>query len=211
MRSGLVALLVFLPLVQAQDSPVLKAVEPRYDQYSQDLTTNYVDTSASVTIKVLANGKPLALESSTVALPMAVVMAPKDYEFRPQGTIPHGRPDTDGSTFHAALTIPIRQPAAPRVPAPIRVSPGIARASMVSQARPEYPEYARHNRIQGKITFEAVITTEGYVDSLKVRNGPFVLIEAAHAAVKQGLYRPTKINGEAVEVATEIQVNYTLD
>jgi len=207
----------FLSLVQAQDSPLLRSVEPRYDKYSEDLATDFVDASASVTITVLADGKPLALDNSSVPLPMAVVMALKEYEFRPQGTIPHGRAAIDGSTYQVTLNVPIRQRKNPvgtdGQPGAIRVNPGVSLASRIKMVQAKYPEFAKHNRIQGKITMEAVISTQGDVVSLKPNNGPFVLIEAAYDAVKQWRYRPITLTrkGEPVEVLTEIQVNFTLN
>jgi hypothetical protein len=210
MRTLLAVTLTFLPLVQAQDSRLLKSVEPRYDEYSEDLATDFYEASASVTITVLANGKPFALDRSSVPLPMAVVMALKQYEFRP-GTIPHGRPETEGSTYQVTLNIPIRQPTAPRVPSAIRVNSGIANAKIIKRVRPEYSEYARHNRIQGIITLEAVISRQGYVESLTTSHGQFVLIEAAYNAVKQWQYMPTILKGEPVEVLTDIQVSFTLN
>lgn len=211
MRTLLALILAFLPLVQAQDSPLLKSVEPRYDQYSEELATDFVDASASVTITVLSDGKPLALDRSSVPLPMAVVMALKEYEFRPQGTIPHGRAAIDGSTYQVTLNVPIRQPVALRVPSPMRVNPGVSLAMRMQFVAPKYPEYAKRNRIQGKITLEAVIGKQGYVESLKTSHGPFELIEAAYDAVKQWQYRPFPLKGEPVEVLTEIQVNFSLN
>ena len=210
-RALLAVMFAFLPLVQAQDSPLLRSVEPRYDKYSEDLATDFDAASASVTITVLANGKPLALDKSSVPLPMAVVMALKEYEFRPHGTIPHGRAAIDGSTYQVTLNVPIRQRKNPVRADAISVNPGIALASRIQFVQAVYPEYARHNRIQGRITFEAVITKQGDIESLKTSNGPFVLIEAAYDAVKQWRYRPITLKGEPVEVLTDIQVNFSLN
>lgn len=209
-------MLAFLPLMQtqdaqAQDSPLLKSVEPNYDQHSEDLATDFAEATASVTLTVLSDGKPFALDRSSVPLPMAVVMALKDYEFRPQGTVPHGRSALDGSRYEVTLQVPIRQSKVPVGDDAIFIGPGIAAANRIKMARPQYPESARHNRIQGRITFEAVITPQGYVGSLKTSYGQFVLIEAAYNAIKQWQYRPTIINGEAVEVRTELEVNFTLN
>jgi TonB family protein len=210
-RTLLAAIFAFLPLVQAQDSPLLKSVEPNYDQYSEDLATDFVEASASVTITVLATGQPFALERSSVPLPMAVVMALQEYQFRPQGTIPHGRAAIDGSTYQVTLNVPIRQSKDAVKADAILVRPGIAAASNIYQARPEYPEHARHNRIQGAVTFEAVIGTEGYIESLKTSHGPFVLMEPAYKAAKQWQYRPMIMKGEPVDVRTEIHVRFTLN
>ena len=212
MRTLLAGMLAFLPLVQAQDSRLLKSVEPRYDRFNEDLATDFDASTASVTLTVLPNGKPFALDKSSVPLPMAVVMALKEYEFRPQGAIPHGRPDTEADTYQVTLNVPIRQSKEPRAPqSAIRVGPGISRGLLTNQVPPVYSEYIRHNRIQGSIDFvEAMITQQGYVDpaSLKAGSGPFVLIEAAYDAVKQWQWRPYLLNNAPVEVRTDISVRF---
>ena len=213
MRTLLAGMLAFLPLVQAQDSRLLKSVEPSYDQYSEDLATDFNVASASVTMTVLANGKPLALDKSSVPLPVAVVMALKEYEFRPQGTIPHGRPETEGDTYQVTLNVPIRQSKEPRAPqSAIRVRPGIAKGLLTKQVPPVYPDFARHNRIQGTITLEAVITKQGEVENvLTTSSGPFVLIEAAYDVVKQWQYRPYLLNDQPIEWLTGIEVSFKLN
>jgi len=198
-------MLAFLPLVQAQDLRLLKSVEPRYDRYSEDLATDFDAANASVTITVLANGKPLALDKSSVPLPMAVVMALKDYEFRPQGAIPHGRTDTDAGSYQVTLNVPIRQSKDP-VESAVRVRPGISKGLLTKQVRPEYPENQIHTRVPGTITFEARINKQGEVGSLKTRSGPFAWIESAHEAVKQWQYRPYILKNEPVEVLTDIEI-----
>lgn len=205
-------MLAFLPLVLAQDSRLLKFVEPRYDQYSEDLTTDYDAAIASVTITVLADGKPFTLDKSSLPLPLAVVMALQDYEFRPQGTIPHGRPAIEGETSQVTLNVPIRQGKGSvlQSQSAIRVRSGISKGLLLHQVRPEYPEAARLSRIQGMIALEAVITEQGEVKSVRIGSGPFILIEAAYNAVLQWQYRPYPANREPVEVVTDIVVNFAL-
>jgi periplasmic protein TonB len=57
---------------------------------------------------------------------------------------------------------------------------------------------------------EAVIGRDGAVQNLRVVSGHPLLIEAAKNAVARWRYQPTLLNGEPVEVATEIDVNFTL-
>lgn len=210
MRTLLAVMLALLPLIQAQDSLLLKSVEPNYDKYSEDLATDFSTAGASVTIAVLANGKPFALNGSSVPLPIAVVMALKEYEFRPQGTIPHGRPAIEGETYQVTLNVPIRQSKEPVSPSAIRIGSGIAKGLLIRQVRAEYPEDAKHNRIQGLVTLETVITKQGYVGGLKTSSGPFALIEAAYNAVKQWQYRPYMVNRQPVEVLANIEINFSL-
>lgn len=42
-------------------------------------------------------------------------------------------------------------------------------------------------------------------------DGPPLLIQAAQSAVSRWSYRPTLLNGEPVEVITEIEVRFTLN
>ena len=197
-------MLAFLPLVQAQDSQLIKSVEPRYDKYNADLVADFDVASASVTMAIQADGKPFTLDKSSVPLPMAVVMALKEYEFRPQGVIPHGQSALGVVAYQVTLNVPIRESKEPRMPAAYRVKPGIMRGLLVNQVAPVYPEASIHARIQGRPTFEAVITEQGSIQSLKISKGPFALIEATYEAVKQWQYRPYLIMGKPVEVLTEI-------
>ena len=226
-------MLAFLPLIQAQDSWVLKSVEPDYGKYSPDLVTDFETAIAPVTVTVQANGKPYWFNS--VPLPMAVVMALKDYEFRPQGTVtvPHGRIDPVMGNFEVQLNVPIRQSKYPVLPQDavsaevivagpngkpavkevqaIRVPPGVSKGMVMRRVQPTYPAAAKEARIQGKVTLEAFINKQGEVKLLRVINGPLPLIEAAYDAVRQWTYKPYLIQREPVEVLSEIEVVFNLN
>jgi protein TonB len=75
----------------------------------------------------------------------------------------------------------------------------------VAYAEPSYP--AEANGIEGEVTLDAVIGKDGRVETLSVRSGDPVLARAVFAAVRHWAYRPLKINGVPVEVATEIDVS----
>jgi protein TonB len=57
----------------------------------------------------------------------------------------------------------------------------------------------------------AIIAKDGSVQDLQVIQGQCILAEAAIAAVKQWVYRPTMINGNPVEVDTTIDVIFALN
>ncbi len=103
-------------------------------------------------------------------------------------------------------------PPPPKVEAPkrIRVGGQVQQAKLVSQPRPVYPPLAKQARIQGTVRLEAVISKTGTIDQLKVVSGHPLLVQAALDAVKQWRYQPTFLNNEPVEVATTIDVNFTL-
>jgi protein TonB len=82
---------------------------------------------------------------------------------------------------------------------------------LIEQVRPVYPAEAKAARIQGVVHLEAVIGKDGSVLSLRALPGGHpLLVPAAIEAVKQWKYETTLLNGEPVEVATVIDVNFTL-
>jgi protein TonB len=92
----------------------------------------------------------------------------------------------------------------------VRVSSGVAQGLLIRQVKPQYPALARQARIQGTVVLQAVIGKDGTVQNLRVLSGHPMLTEAAIDAVKQWLYKPYSLNGEPVEVDTQIYVNFTL-
>jgi periplasmic protein TonB len=57
---------------------------------------------------------------------------------------------------------------------------------------------------------DAVIATGGTIRNLRVISGHPLLVDAARNAVARWRYQPTLLNGEPVEVETEIDVNFVL-
>ena len=74
----------------------------------------------------------------------------------------------------------------------------------------QYPALAKSARIQGTVRFTAVIGKDGTIQNLQLISGHPMLVQSATEAVKQWVYKPTLLNGEPVEVITQIDVNFTL-
>ncbi len=102
--------------------------------------------------------------------------------------------------------------AVPRVATPqrVRVSQGVSQGLLIHQVRPTYPPLARQARIAGTVVLQAVISKDGTIQGLHVVSGHPMLAPAAVEAVKQWRYKPYFLNGEPVEVETQITVNFTL-
>lgn len=100
---------------------------------------------------------------------------------------------------------PLPPPATPR-----RISMGVMEASLVNRVDPVYPTPAKYMRLSGEVKIRATIGTDGAVKDCVVVSGPPLLGRAALDAVRQWRYRPTKLNGEPVEVETWITVNFVL-
>ena len=92
----------------------------------------------------------------------------------------------------------------------VRVESNIVAANLIKKVIPTYPQIAKSAHIQGTVRFTAHIGKDGRILNLTFTSGPPVLVEPASAAVKQWVYRPTLLNGEPVEVITQIDVNFTL-
>ena len=86
----------------------------------------------------------------------------------------------------------------------------VQHANLLHQVKPTYPQLARSVRVQGVVILEAIIDREGRVENLKVLSGHPLLIPAAFEAVQQWRYRPTLLNGQPVEVMTQVTVNFSL-
>jgi protein TonB len=95
-------------------------------------------------------------------------------------------------------------------PIRVRVSQGVSQGLLIHQVKPAYPPLARQARIQGSVVLQAVIAKDGSIQGLKVVSGHPMLTTSAVDAVKQWRYKPYFLNGEPVEVETQITVNFTL-
>jgi periplasmic protein TonB len=102
--------------------------------------------------------------------------------------------------------------AVPKVATPqrVRVSQGVSQGLLVRKVNPTYPPLARQARIQGTVILRAVISKDGSIENLQLVSGHPMLAPAAIEAVRQWKYKPYLLNGEPVEVDTEVQVNFTL-
>jgi periplasmic protein TonB len=92
----------------------------------------------------------------------------------------------------------------------VRVSQGITRGMVISKIEPTYPKIALAARITGVVLLKAVISKEGDIKELQVVSGHPLLVPAAIEAVKRWRYRPYLLNGEPVEVETNITVTFQI-
>jgi periplasmic protein TonB len=127
------------------------------------------------------------------------------------GGVPGGVPGGSmggvmGSILSATPTV------APKIATPqrVRVSAGVTSGLLIRKVPPTYPPLARQARIQGTVLLQAQISKTGDIENLQLISGHPMLAPAAIEAVKQWKYKPYLLNGEPVEVETQVQVNFTL-
>jgi len=92
----------------------------------------------------------------------------------------------------------------------IRVGGNVQQANLIKKVQPLYPVQAKQDRLQGKVQFTVVIGKDGVVQNVDLISGEPVLADAAKEAVSQWVYKPTWLNGQPVEVVTQVDVNFTL-
>ncbi len=110
------------------------------------------------------------------------------------------------------------EPAAPENPesniesaGAVNVSPSVMDRNLIVSRVPAYPEFARMSRIEGDVVMRALISKEGTVERVHVMQGDSRLRTAAEEAVYKWRYRPYVLNGQPVEVATTVTVNFNLN
>lgn len=90
------------------------------------------------------------------------------------------------------------------------ISSGVAQANRIGGDMPAYPAIAKAAQIQGTVVLGATISKEGLIQDLKVVSGPPMLQGAAMDAVRTWRYKPYLLNGEPVQVETQINVVFSL-
>jgi protein TonB len=209
LESFAVGLLILIPLIYTQALPsaqlksLLTAPPPTpkpvgmKQQYVVAARTFSILTTPTVIPKQI---NPEIRTEPDIAIPGATSQA--------SGTVYSVVP---GVLFPIPTAPPPAPPANPKASSkPIRVGVGVAEANLIHKVLPVYPALAKSARVQGTVEFTAIISKEGRIENLRLVHGHPLLVQAAREAVLQWKYRPTLLNGEPVEVVTDIIVNFTL-
>jgi protein TonB len=117
---------------------------------------------------------------------------------------------TDASANDSNLSSLVSVPSSLPKPslATIKVSQGVSQGLVIKRVQPKYPPAALAVRAQGTVQIEATISKDGTVTNVKVLSGDAVLAHAAVEAVRQWRYKPYYLDGQPVEIETQISVNF---
>ena len=130
------------------------------------------------------------------------------------GSIPGGisAADIDEMVTSLMRSMPKVEPRIVRVAPPlrVRVSQGVSQALLLKKVDPEYPVDALRTRIQGSVLLHVTISKAGDVLTVELISGHQMLAPAAIEAVKHWKYKPYLLNGQPVEVDTQVLVNFTV-
>lgn len=104
------------------------------------------------------------------------------------------------------------QPSAQTAPKRIAVSAEVMAANKISGNIPKYPEDAKKARVSGVVTLAVIIDQEGTPTDVQVKESPSpMLTQSAIDAVQDWRWKPYLLNGNPVEVETEVNVTYSLE
>ena len=112
------------------------------------------------------------------------------------------KPDVLNAIAHAN-TAPL-----PAAPTAQRISQGVSEGLLIKRVQPIYPQQALQMHVQGTVQLQATVAKDGSVRNVKVISGPSTLARAATDAVRQWKYRPYTLNGEPVEIQTDINITF---
>ncbi len=83
---------------------------------------------------------------------------------------------------------------------------------VVGVLTPEYPPFARSNRIQGRVTLQIQVYRDGSVGDIKILKSDSPLLnDAAIAAIKKVRFQPGKSGGNPVDTTVNIPIDFRLN
>jgi protein TonB len=92
----------------------------------------------------------------------------------------------------------------------LNISQGVSQGLVMKKVQPVYPRNALTMHVEGTVQLMATISKTGDIGTVKVLTGPPQLTGAAVDAVKQWKYKPYLLNGEPVEIQTQVTVVFKL-
>jgi periplasmic protein TonB len=123
-------------------------------------------------------------------------------------------PDAVVMSSTGAASLPGISSAQPVLPKPpvgtMKISQGISQGLLVKRVQPNYPQNALQAHIEGDVSLVATISKTGDITSVTVASGSALFTKAAVDAVREWKYKPYLLNGEPVEIQTDITVRFKL-
>jgi protein TonB len=114
------------------------------------------------------------------------------------------------ATAPPANLVPTASPSLRPTLSTVNVSQGVSAGLLIKKVAPSYPPNALRMQVEGNVDLIATISKEGKISNIKVVSGDGQLTKAAVDAVKQWKYKPYLLNGEPVEIQTQVTVKFKL-
>ena len=200
------ATFIIVPVITTQVAPQLQqrtVIVPRLEPPPPPLESSGMQTGSSNFSTAIALRQPRSIERLDPSKP--------DADAQPVSVHPSGS-GTDHPGFPALFSgsgqqVVLGEGGRKKPPIISVLEAGV----VLSRVQPIYPYIAVVNRIQGTVHLNAMITSTGTLEDLRVLNGQPVLARAATDAVRQWKFRPYLLNGKPIAVQTEVIVKFSLD
>jgi CheY-like chemotaxis protein len=111
---------------------------------------------------------------------------------------------------HRAILHPIQRRKKQPVPQPATSVALFRGFRPLRQTSLDYPDEARKEHVSGEVEMQITIAQDGSVQNPRVLSGDPLLCAGLVAEVSKWLYQPLRINGEPVEMVTELGIVFNL-
>jgi TonB family protein len=189
-----------------------------FDNKSSDSKSSGNKTSASKSPKSSALTPSPDIESAATAKPAAAPIVVRNSASgaklsQPATDVPAPGPIEISPTTSGG-SLPNILGNGGNVPKPVlqtlTISQGVSQGLLIQKVQPLYPAGALRMHVEGAVELQATIGRSGNIVTVKTLTGDLVLARAAKEAVLQWKYKPYLLNGEPVEIQTQITVNFKL-
>jgi protein TonB len=189
-----------------------------FDDKSSDSKTSGNKTSASKSPKPSALTSSPDIESAATAKPAAAPIVVRNSASRAKLSTPAADVPAPGPVEIAPTASGGSLPnilgnggnVAEPVLQTLNISQGVSQGLLIKKVQPVYPANALRMHAEGAVELQATIGKSGNIVTVKTLTGDPVLARAAKEAVLQWKYKPYLLNGEPVEIQTQITVNFKL-
>jgi TonB family protein len=168
-----------------------------------------LDQKTRLAAKPQPNGTQQTLAQPIVVKPSTAANKPASEAAKSQPTPPALTLSTANNSTAALASIVSTEAARPALGS-FRISQGVSQGLVIKKVAPVYSATALQLHKEGAVDLMATISKGGTVTSVQVLKGDLLLAKLAVDAVKQWKYRPYLLNGEPVEIQTQITVNFKL-
>jgi len=219
MQTLLIGVLIALPLIYSDRLPDVRLFIPLSLPLPPPPPAPQRATTAATSSSSRNSLAPRFLPPRQIAdlsqIPdVGLVEAPPSFGSTAAAVVPGGTGTSPliGQLFREPVPQPKPRVAdAPPPPAtPTQVGGEVQAAKLIKKVVPLYPPLARQARVSGTVQLVGVIAKDGTIQQLQVVSGHPLLVKSALDAVRQWIYRPTLLNGQAVEVIAPIDVIFKL-
>jgi len=217
LQAVIIGLLLLIPLLTTVGLPLARVLKPPVSLGAPPPATRPIERQRAVTVVQSNIADNVLIAPRSIPPQVRIIdetVPPPQVSYNTDPGVEGGTGGSKDGIWRAlndslnhAVVKPVAPP--PTITREFRTSK-ILQGSLIRRVEPTYPPLARQARIQGTVVLAAVISKAGTIDNLKLLSGHPMLVQAAIDAVSQWRYRPYILNGDVIEVDTQITVNFVL-